>query len=518
MKKKVYTYILNKQGKPLMPTTRCGHVRRLLKSKKAVVIKTNPFTIRLKYTVPDEVQDIFVGIDTGRENIGIGASDFKGNCLYLSELSTSNKSISFSMDKRENYRKNRRQNRRQRKKRKVYHYTHTQMKKEKEAKFYNRKRYDGWLTPSGNQCIQMHMATLNTVVKILPITHLTMEVTYFRTKLEKSEIHSFTFVPNKGDKSKLHRYIFELQNGKCLLCNTNKIEEYHHIIPRSKHGSNCAKNTVGLCKSCHDKNHKDLLTALKLSTLKKGAMKNQISLLTSIMNPLVEQMSDFCEQYQINFSICRGYQTAAIREHYKLPKEHCIDGYCCSIFNREQLTPINITKFIYVQKRFKKKSKEIIKKNNSRIYKHNGKIVARNRHKATEQKDNSLEEYMLIYSKTHTKKECDRHMHELEIIPAKRNYTYHKRFQEGLETERPLIHVGDIVRYEKVNKTDGKIKKSTFVAREVEYSQTHKKVRHSDKLEGRSMKGKLLKFCHSIESGATACIGKKELILQKIDQ
>lgn len=27
-------YVLNKDGKPLMPTTRCGHVRYLLKEKK----------------------------------------------------------------------------------------------------------------------------------------------------------------------------------------------------------------------------------------------------------------------------------------------------------------------------------------------------------------------------------------------------------------------------------------------------------------------------------------------------
>lgn len=92
-KQKVMVYILNKKGKPLMPTTRCGHVRKLLDAKKAVVVKTNPFTIRLKYDTPDGVKDVFAGIDTGRENIGSGASDKEGNCLYLGELSTSNKTV-----------------------------------------------------------------------------------------------------------------------------------------------------------------------------------------------------------------------------------------------------------------------------------------------------------------------------------------------------------------------------------------------------------------------------------------
>ena len=40
-------YVLNKDGKPLMPTTRCWHVRRLLKEQKARVVTSKPFTIQL---------------------------------------------------------------------------------------------------------------------------------------------------------------------------------------------------------------------------------------------------------------------------------------------------------------------------------------------------------------------------------------------------------------------------------------------------------------------------------------
>lgn len=42
-------YVLNKDGKPLMPTTRGGHVRHLLKEQKARVVQSNPFTIQLLY-------------------------------------------------------------------------------------------------------------------------------------------------------------------------------------------------------------------------------------------------------------------------------------------------------------------------------------------------------------------------------------------------------------------------------------------------------------------------------------
>ena len=42
-------YIISKKGIPLMPTRRYGHIRKLLKQNKAVVINNNPFTVRLKY-------------------------------------------------------------------------------------------------------------------------------------------------------------------------------------------------------------------------------------------------------------------------------------------------------------------------------------------------------------------------------------------------------------------------------------------------------------------------------------
>ena len=122
-----------------MPTTRCGHVRKLLDSKKAVVVSSNPFTIRLKYDTPNGVQDVFAGIDSGRENIGSGASNEGGDCLYLGELKTSNKSIKMKMTERAGFRR-------------------------------ERRRHDRQNTPSARQLIQMHMNDLKSMCRILPIS------------------------------------------------------------------------------------------------------------------------------------------------------------------------------------------------------------------------------------------------------------------------------------------------------------------------------------------------------------
>lgn len=42
-------YVQDIDGKPMMPTTRHGKVRRLLKANKATVVNLCPFTIRLTY-------------------------------------------------------------------------------------------------------------------------------------------------------------------------------------------------------------------------------------------------------------------------------------------------------------------------------------------------------------------------------------------------------------------------------------------------------------------------------------
>ena len=95
-----YVYIIDKHGKPLMPTTRFGHIRKLMKSGKAVPISNNPFTIRLKYDTTSYTQDLWEGIDTGRQNIGDAVSDKDGKNVYLADVCTNNKSIKSNMRKR----------------------------------------------------------------------------------------------------------------------------------------------------------------------------------------------------------------------------------------------------------------------------------------------------------------------------------------------------------------------------------------------------------------------------------
>ena len=56
-------YVLNMNGKPLMPTERHGKVRRMLRDGKAHVVRLEPFTIQLDYSAEENIQDVSLGIE-----------------------------------------------------------------------------------------------------------------------------------------------------------------------------------------------------------------------------------------------------------------------------------------------------------------------------------------------------------------------------------------------------------------------------------------------------------------------
>lgn len=89
-----YVYVLDSSGSPLMPTTRYGKVRRMLKTGQAVAVNTKPFTIRLTYDPATVIlQNVTAGNDPGRTNIGLSAVREDGTCLYSAKCETRNKQV-----------------------------------------------------------------------------------------------------------------------------------------------------------------------------------------------------------------------------------------------------------------------------------------------------------------------------------------------------------------------------------------------------------------------------------------
>lgn len=70
-------YVLNKDGKPLMPTKNFRKARILLKTKASVVQRT-PFTIQLTTRTHNYVQEVILGMDDSNKMFGFSASYYTG--------------------------------------------------------------------------------------------------------------------------------------------------------------------------------------------------------------------------------------------------------------------------------------------------------------------------------------------------------------------------------------------------------------------------------------------------------
>lgn len=137
-----------------MPTCRHGKVRRLLRDGLAVVVRCEPFTIRLLYETSEITQPVTLGVDTGTKNIGLSATTDKRE-LFSAEVQ-----LLYGIVKLLSQRREARRTRRSRKTR------------YRVCRFDNRLRGKGWLAPSVRQRVLSHLHLIAKIHSILPITRI----------------------------------------------------------------------------------------------------------------------------------------------------------------------------------------------------------------------------------------------------------------------------------------------------------------------------------------------------------
>ena len=99
-------YVLSASGKPLMPTKRFGHVRRMLRSGRAKVVRRTPFTIQLTYEGTAYTQPVSLGVDAGSKHIGLSATTGT-SVLYEADLELRNDITGLLSARRESRRSRR---------------------------------------------------------------------------------------------------------------------------------------------------------------------------------------------------------------------------------------------------------------------------------------------------------------------------------------------------------------------------------------------------------------------------
>ena len=411
-------YVLNKDGKPLMATTRGGRVRYLLKEKKARVVCSTPFTIQLNYDTPDVTQDLILGIDPGRTNIGVSVVKEDGQCVFSAHLETRNKNVPLLMKKRAAFRRNHRNLDRRRKRQRraraagttitegsverllpgykksiVCHYI-----RNKEARFNNRSRPAGWLTPTANHLLRTHINLIAKVAKFLPITKVVVELNRFAfMAMDNSNIHRWEYQqgPLYGLGS-VEDAVYAQQDGHCLFCK-KPINHYHHVVPCHKGGSETLANRCGLCAKHHDLVHKDKAWTDKLVTRKDGMNKKYHAL--SVLNQIIPHLMEYLGSKTLyDVYATDGRSTKGFRIAKNVPKEHYTDAYCiaCSILDTDIEVSAPVEPFEL--KQFRRHDRQVCHQQRlDRKYYLNGRQVATNRHKAIEQKSDSLAEFREVY-------------------------------------------------------------------------------------------------------------------------
>ena len=300
-------YVLNCKGVPIMPTTRHGMVRRLLKEHKAKVVKRCPFTIQLSYECANITQPITLGVDTGYENVGISA------CTEKKVLFEAKAKIRTDIVKLLSARKEARRTRRNKK---------TRYRK---ARFLNRGIEKGWLPPSIRAKVESHLGLVAKAHEILPIGKIVVEIASFDSqKIKNPDIKGAEY--QQGDQlgfKNVKAYVLARDGCTCRCCkgsSKDKILRVHHLESRLI-GGDAPNNLVTLCNSCHTKFHKGLIS---LDDIKRGKSFKAETFMGLMRNFFFKEL---CNKYPCVKSTY-GYITKHLREKYYLKKDHHVDARC----------------------------------------------------------------------------------------------------------------------------------------------------------------------------------------------
>ena len=311
-------YVLNKYGNPLMPTTRHGKVRRLLRKGLAVVVDYRPFTIQLAYDTPNGVQEVSLGVDAGTKHVGFSATT-KKKVLFEAELLLRSDIVEKLSTRREFRRTRRNRKTRYRK-----------------SRFLNRTKKPGWIAPSVRQKVDSHIYWISKICKILPIGEITVETAQFDIQLLKAQEQCLPLPHGtdyqKGEQlgfSNVREYVLFRDGHKCQCCKGKSKDRklrVHHIESR-KTGGDAPNNLITLCSECHAKYHRGEIKLPK--NVKRGTSLKDAAVMGIMRKSLFICLKKLFGDTVPCFETY-GYITKHTRTTVNLSKDHVIDARCIS--------------------------------------------------------------------------------------------------------------------------------------------------------------------------------------------
>lgn len=331
-----HVFVLNKHGQPLMPCSP-RTARKLLKNNKAIVAKKEPFTIKLKYGSTGYKQAISVGVDSGQRHIGIAVVSQK-KVFYQAEIEL-RQDVKKLIDTRCVYRRGRR----------------SRNTRYRQPRFLNRthSKKNGWLPPSVASKCQHNINWINRFLDVLPKVDLHIEVGKFDIQKMKNPVIT-KFGYQQGDAygyETVKQYVLARDNYTCQVCHHKGGRlNVHHIIYRSKGGTNRPDNLITVCSECHTyKNHQP--GGILYQWYQKKKKINKYLKGATFMNILRHRLWDAFPQAHFQY----GAWTTIQRQHLHLFKAHFNDAVAISGIKSIDLQPNSVIMF----KQFRKKKRSL---------------------------------------------------------------------------------------------------------------------------------------------------------------
>ncbi len=299
-------YVKSKDGKVIMPSERRGRIGYLLRHGKAHVVSRVPFVVQLDYDSTTYTQDVSLGIDAGSKHIGVSASSEKKE-LFAAQVELRSDIVKLLSTRRELRRTRRNRKTRYRK-----------------VRFDNRKKKDGWLAPSVEQKVGIHLKVIRLVHKLIPITKTTIEVAQFDIqKIKNPDINGDDY--QQGEQMgfwNVREYVFARDGHKCVHCkgkSKDQILNVHHLESR-KTGGNSPSNLVTLCETCHKAYHRgEFDLKIKRGTILRDA---------AVMNIMRWAIYKRVNAEFRNVHLTYGYVTKHTRIDNGIVKTHAADAFC----------------------------------------------------------------------------------------------------------------------------------------------------------------------------------------------
>ena len=124
----------------------------------------------------------------------------------------------------------------------------------RQPRFDNRTRPDGWLAPSLLTRLANTETWVRRLASVFPVRLVRVETARFDTQLmQDAEIAGSQY--QHGDLAgwQVRSYVFHRDGRRCAYCGDAKAERYEtdHIVPRSRGGTDRASNLVVSCHECN---------------------------------------------------------------------------------------------------------------------------------------------------------------------------------------------------------------------------------------------------------------------------